>query len=196
MRDHPAHVRAPDRAAAQRLLSKQERSQLVGETLHHAALVELLDIPPAIRAVDPKPLRIIRQRSEQRRQFLRPARRNVDAKISFSQRKSQLAFRRSDGDDGLRFREQSQKFTWEKRISGTGLLSNEADIGIDEQRPVITSELQRKQIEIRQLHFSRACGQRLSLRTIAADQQTNRPIAKQRGGLEQNLEALLHPEIT
>src|SRR5205085_5526026 len=114
VRNHPAHVRASYRAAAERVLGSEQSAQIVGETLHDATLVELLDITPTVGAVDPEPLSIVRQRVQKRRQFLRPARRNVNAEISLGQRKGQLAFGCGDGHDRLRFREESQKFTGEK----------------------------------------------------------------------------------
>ena len=60
------------------------------------------------------------------------------------------------GIDEAKFREQAEQFAREKGISGTGLLRDEAQIGIDEERAIIAARLQWKHADVRQFHFARA----------------------------------------
>ena len=77
-----------------------------------------------------------------------------------------------------------QEFAREKGISGARLLSDETEIGIHEQRPIIAALLQRQHAEVRHAHLTRTRGEHFALRTVAADQETNRFVAQERGRFE------------
>ena len=109
--------------------------------MEYAGLVELLDIAATGGAVIRQTLRILRESFEKISQLLRMTGRDVDAELSLSERERQLALRGSDRDYGFRFREETEELAREKRIPGSDLLRDEANVRIDEQGAIIPTSL-------------------------------------------------------
>ena len=165
------------------------------EVFHHATLLELLDIAAAGGAVLGETRRIVRQGIEKISQFLRPARRNIYAKLAFSQGEGQLAFRRCDRDNRFGLREETQQLAREKGIPGSGLLRNKTNVRVDEQGAIIPASLQREHADIRKLQLAQTLRERLALGAIAADQNPNTRIAQAGRGFQQHVEPLFNAKV-